>query len=154
MSAQDTPDLDRVQALMMAALDGEISPEERRELDALLARQPDIAAEWARLGRLKEVMTTMGVRIPPEEVWDRFRVTTMHRVERTAGWLLVLFGAAVLGGTALWLWLEAFLASDVPILVKAAVVSLGVGALILLISVIRERWILYRRDPYSREIVR
>ena len=104
--------------------------------------------------RLKEVTTTMAVRTPPEEVWDRFRVSTLHRLERTIGWLLVLFGGAVLGGMSLWLWLESFLASDVPLIVKVAMISLIAGALILLASVIRERLFLHRRDPYSREIVR
>lgn len=154
MSGDEAPELDRVHALMMAALDGECSPEERSELEAYAGRHVEIAAEWARLQRLKEVTTTMAVRTPPEEVWDRFRVSTLHRVERTVGWLLVLFGGAVLAGMGLWLWLEEFLDSDMPLIVKAAVISLIVGALILLASVIRERLFLHRRDPYSREVIR
>ena len=39
MSRPDSVDAERAHRLMMAALDGEISPEERRELDEILEQQ-------------------------------------------------------------------------------------------------------------------
>jgi anti-sigma factor RsiW len=150
----DRIDLDRVHALMMAALDGECSDEERRELDADIEQNPELAAEWQRLRRLKEVTTTMAVRQPPEEVWDRFRTTALHRVERRVAWVLLLFGAAVLGGWGLWHWLRGVLAADAPVVIKAAIIALVLGGGLLLASVIRERWVLRRHDPYSREVTR
>ena len=47
--------LDRTKELLMRALDDELSPEERTELDLLLADDPPLRAERERLGRLKEV---------------------------------------------------------------------------------------------------
>lgn len=146
--------LDRAHALMMAALDEECTAEDRLELDALLAARPELAAEWNRLRRLKEVTVTMGLRQPPEEVWDRYRVAALHRAERSLAWLLIGLGAAALGGTAFWLWLEAWLASDVPLVAKVASVALITGGVLLALSVIRERLFLHRRDPYSKEVTR
>jgi anti-sigma factor RsiW len=154
MSAPETPPLDRARMLMMAALDGECDAAEREELERYLDEDAALAADWRRLRRVKEVTTNMAVRQPPDEVWDQYKVATGHRVERAVAWILVLFGALVLGGWGLWHWLEDLLTSDAPVLIKAAVVALVVGGLVLLASVIRERWWLSRRDPYSREVIR
>jgi anti-sigma factor RsiW len=148
-------DLDRAHVLMMAALDGECSPAERQELDGLLTRHAELAAEWERLRRVREVMADMSLRRPPEEVWDRFRISVLHRAERSLAWLLITAGAAVLGAWALWEWLGRVLSdADLPRPIRLAIVAIAAGAVILLVSVIRERWFLHRRDPYSREVIR
>jgi anti-sigma factor RsiW len=147
-------DLDRVHALMMAALDDECSAEDRQELEASLAQHPALAAEWRRLQRVKEVTVTMAVREPPDEYWDRYRATGWHRAERSIAWILVAAGAGVLGVWGLWHWLGAVMGSEAPMLIKAAIVAVVAGGLLLLLSVVRERWILSRRDPYSKEVTR
>jgi anti-sigma factor RsiW len=154
VSENERIDLDRVHALMMAALDDECSSDERRELEASIEQNAALAAEWARLRRVKEVTTTVALYKPPEEVWDRYRVTLSHRVERSVAWILLLFGAAVLGGWGLWHWLGSVIRSDAPIIIKAAIVAVVAGGVLLLGSVVRERWFLHRRDPYSREVIR
>jgi len=155
MSPAPPADLDRAHALMMAALDGESTTADREELDALLARDAELAAEWARLRRVKEVTAAMTLRQPTDEVWDRFRVSVMHRAERSLAWTLIAAGAIVLGVWAAWHLLEGFFQeTGAPWPIKAAVTALVAGGVILLISVIRERWFLHRRDPYSREVIR
>jgi len=154
MNPADELDLDRAHALMMAALDGECTAEERRELDALLAGRADLAADWHRLQRLKEVTMTLDIARPPEEVWDRYRRSGLHRAERGVAWTLIAVGGGVLAATSLWLWIESWLASDLPLFVKVALGTVMVGAALLIVSVFRERWTLWRRDPYSKEVER
>lgn len=155
MTPTPTVDLDRAHALMMSSLDGESTAAEREELNGLLARDPGLAAEWKRLRRVKEVTATMTLRQPGNEVWDRFRISVMHRAERGVAWVLIAAGALILGIWGLWEWLETLLAdTGVPAVVKVGVVALLVGGLVLLVSVVRERFFLHRRDPYSREVIR
>jgi anti-sigma factor RsiW len=154
VSALEPSVLDRARMLMMAALDGEGERADREELQRYLHESPELAAEWQRLRRVKEVTTSMTVRQPPDEVWDRYRVSRVHRIERSVAWILLTAGAAVLGGWGLWHWLGDVLGSDLPWMIKTAIVGVTVGGLLLLASVIRERWILSRRDPYSREVIR
>ena len=154
MTSSADPDLDRAHALMMAPLDDECSSAERQELDALLATRPELGADWSRLRRLKEVTMTMEIARPPEEVWDRYRRSGLHRAERGVAWALVAIGGGILAATSLWLWIESWLASDLPLFVKIALGSVMSGAALLLVSVLRERWVLSRRDPYSREVER
>lgn len=154
MKPEDTLDLDRAHALMMAVLDGECTDLDRRELESHLARRPELNDEWNRLRRVKEVTVTMGIAQPPEEVWDRYRRSVLHRTERGIAWTLIAVGGAVLASIALWRWLEGWLASDLPPLVKFASGALMVGGALLLVSVCRERWTLSRRDPYSKGVLR
>lgn len=154
MKPEDTLDLDRAHALMMAVLDGECTEADRRELDAHLARRPELHDEWNRLRRVKEVTMNMGLAAPPEEVWDRYRRSVLHRAERGIAWTLIAVGGAILGAVALWQGLEAWLAAELPPLIKLASGALMVGGALLLVSVIRERWTLSRRDPYSKGVLR
>jgi ferric-dicitrate binding protein FerR (iron transport regulator) len=155
VTKENAMDRDRAHALMMAALDGEASADDRRELDALLAHSPELAAEWRRLERLKEVTAGMTLRNAPEEVWDRYWTSTYSRVERGLGWLLLAAGALVLAGYWIWHVVEAFLAeTGTPLFLRVAIAAVAVGGLILLVSVIREKIHTARRDPYQKEVIR
>jgi anti-sigma factor RsiW len=146
---------DRAEALMMAALDGEIAPGDRRELDDLIAAHPDLAAEWRRLTRVKEVTAGMSLRKPPEETWDRYWQSTYRRTERGLAWILLSAGALVLLGYWLWHAAGSLLEdSTTPPLLRAAIVAVGLGLAILAVSVIREKLFTNRRDPYQKEIIR
>lgn len=154
MSSQSV-DRERAQALMMAALDGEISAADRAELDALLARHADLAAEWRRFTRLKEVTSGMSLRNPPEEIWDRYWDSTYRRVERGVAWILVSAGAAVLAGYWIWHVVEALFAdTTAPVGLRLAIAAVALGLFILAASVVREKVFMARRDPYQREVIR
>jgi ferric-dicitrate binding protein FerR (iron transport regulator) len=148
-------DRDRAHALMMAALDGEASAEDRQELAGLLARSPELAAEWGRFERLKEVTTGMRLQNPPEEVWDHYWTTTYRRTERGVAWLLIVAGGLVLAAYWIWHLVEALLAdTGTPLFLRAAIAAVAIGALILVVSVVREKIFTARRDPYQKEVVR
>jgi ferric-dicitrate binding protein FerR (iron transport regulator) len=155
VSRPDGADSNDVHALMMTVLDGECTDADRQRLEALLADRSELAVEWNRLRRVKEVTMTMGVRQPPEEIWDRYRESTLQRVERGIAWTLVAAGGAVIVGWACWQWLSRWLAdAEVPLAIRVAGVALAAGLFLLFVSVVRERWWLHRRDPYSKEVLR
>ena len=88
MTANHEEHPERARALMMAALDGELSSVEQAELDRLLSTDETLRKEWDRLKTVKEVTGTMTFRQPPEEVWDRYWVSVYNQAERGLGWLL------------------------------------------------------------------
>ena len=146
---------ERARALMMAAMDGEISPGDRRELDHLLEGAPDLQAEWRRLARVKEVTTGMTLQQLPEEAWDGYWTSVYRRTERGLAWVLISAGAIVLSAYALWHAIGAFFAdTETPLFIRLAVVAIAVGGAILILSVIREKVFVHRRDPYQKEIIR
>jgi anti-sigma factor RsiW len=159
VSAEEATVTDRARALMMAVLDGESTAAEREELDRLLAGDDTLRAEWARLARVKEATTTMTVRRPSDETWDRYWSSVYNRSERKVAWLLVLAGLVVL--VAYWLWLavpelaEGLLgATNVPVVVRAAVAAVLTGGVLLVISVVREQLSTRRHDSYQKGVNR
>jgi len=136
---------------MMAALDGEIGPSERDELDRALAADEDLRREWERLGRVKEVTSEMRYRKPPDEVWDRYFERVYNRTERAIGWILLSGGVLVLAAWGVWHAVRALLAdTDMPPLLKGAVFAAVCGALVLIVSVVRERLFVRKSDPYGK----
>jgi ferric-dicitrate binding protein FerR (iron transport regulator) len=139
---------------MMAALDGELGPEDRAELDRLLAADASLREEWERLEQVKEVTRAMGYTEPPDEVWETYWVSVYNRAERGVGWILATLGLLVIAGYGIWQGVVALLAdTGLPGFFKVAVFVAAFGGLILLLSVVREKLFTRRRDPY-REIQR
>jgi len=144
------PDREKLRALMMAALDGEISAAETEVLERGLAADEELFREWKGLRRVKEVTADMGFRKPPEEVWGRYWTSVYNRTERGLGWILASLGAIVLVGYAAWEIVGRLLAdTDLPWIIKLAVFAVALGSIILLISVAREKFFTWRRDPYK-----
>ncbi len=150
MSPRDSVDAERARRLMMAALDGEISPEERSELDTMLEANSEIREEWEQMNRVKEVTSAMALREPPEEIWGEYWTSVYNRTERGIGWLLVSLGSIVLLAYGAWKWVEAvFQTDDLPLLPKVAILGVAFGLSILVVSVIREKLFTKKHDPYK-----
>jgi ferric-dicitrate binding protein FerR (iron transport regulator) len=141
---------ERAQHLLMGGLDGELSAEEREELNRLLDADPSLRAEWKRLTRVKEVTKTMTMRTPPDEIWEDYWTSVYNRIERWVGWIFVSLGAIVLLSYVLWQAVQEFLAdASLPGFVKIAVLITVVGVAALVVSVFREKLSLRRNDPYK-----
>lgn len=150
---------ERTRALLVAAIDDELSPEDRRELDVRAAQSADVREEWDRLKKVKRVTQTMTWKEPAVETWDRYWGNVYNRAERKVAWMLVLGGALVFVAWALWesvpAWFSAFWADEsMPIAVRIAVVTALVGGLLLVVSVVREQLTVKRTDPYDKGVIR
>lgn len=150
MSPRDSVDTQRARRLMMAALDGEISSEERHELDRVLETHSEIREEWEQMKRVKEVTSAMAFREPPEEVWGEYWTSVYNRTERGIGWLLLSLGSIVLLGYGGWKWVQSiFQTEDLPLFLKVAILGVSFGLSVLVVSVIREKLFTKKHDPYK-----
>jgi anti-sigma factor RsiW len=155
MTAPRAADRARAHALMMAVLDGEASEAERHELETLVASDAALQAEWARLRRVQEVMATMTLQRPGEEVWEGYWQSVYRRAERGVAWVLISLGSAALLAWGAWRGVARVLGDRaLPLWVKGAVLALVVGGALLVVSVAREKLRLKRRDPYDKEVTR
>ncbi len=149
-SADSSRDTERAHQLMMGALDGELGEADRAELQRLLDGYSSLQAEWKKLEKLKEVTSTMALRSPPQKIWDTYWTSVYHRFERGVGWVLLSLGAIASLSYGLWKAAQEILAdTTIPGFIKGAILLAIVGAVVLFVSVAREKWFTYRSDPYK-----
>lgn len=145
---------DRLRELMMAALDDELDPGQRQELDDALRADPLLRGEWDQLRRVKEVTGVMTLRAPSDRLWQDYWSSVYSRIERGVGWVLISIGAIVLLSWGAWQWVGDVLdTQDMPWFAKAAIFAVVAGVVVLLVSVIREKLFVRRSDPY-KDVIR
>ncbi|MGD2046910.1 MAG: hypothetical protein PVJ80_12600 [Gemmatimonadota bacterium] len=127
---------------LMRYLDGEMSPEERGRVDAELATSTELQRELAMFREMKADFQELSFHpaLFRESVWDRVN----DRVTRPIGWILVAVGASV------WLSYGAYVFATSPTdpWEKMATGAIAIGILMLLASVIWERYREWQHDPY------
>lgn len=131
----------------MRYLDGELTPPERALVDEHLAACSECRRELTVFRELKADLQVLSLRADGARgsVWDAVHA----RLTRPVGWILLLAGFAA--------WLAygayAFATAPVDLWEKLAAGAVGIGILLLLASVIWERYREWQRDPY-RDIQR
>lgn len=147
--AEKGKDFDRTRELMMRALDGEISESEWAELDRVMEADETLRAEWESLSRVKERTAKLELAKPPDELWEGYMDSVYRRVERGIGWILLSVGAVVLLSYGLWQMIHELIGDvTVPWYVKGGVLAMLIGVVILAVSVIREKYFVFKDDPY------
>ena len=126
---------------LMRYLDGELSPEERADIEERLGSSSELRREMAIFSAMKEDLRDLSF-VPHGggSIWDRIRT----RITRPIGWTLTAVGSVVWVGYGIWL----FLTSETAIGAKLATGALAIGVLVLLADVIFERYKEYGTDPY------
>lgn len=139
--------------LLSAYVDGELDAADVARVEAHLAADAGARAEVEQLRRLKRLTAGLRLREAPPEDWEVFWASAYNRAERGVGWILLVVGVAVAGLWGVAHAAIAIFASTLPLLVKLSLVGSALGALILLVSVLRERLFTRRRTRYD-DIVR
>jgi predicted anti-sigma-YlaC factor YlaD len=140
----------RIETDGMRYLDGEMSSDERIEFERHVASCDDCRAGMREMAALERLTGMLTIRDPMDDFWERYWKSIFRRLERKIGWILLILGAVMIAG---WQIYHAVTDFGRITFGKVALVVLIAGALILLVSVIRERIHQYRTDRY-RDIMR
>lgn len=141
---------ERFRLLMMGALDNELSAEEEREFRSILTSSPDYQQEWNSYKQLKDMTMQMKFVQPPPEVWDKYWVGIYNRLERRIGWILTSIGAMVLLFYGAYEAISSLLQDvETPWFLKAAILTVAAGLIIVFVSVIREKFFTHKHDTYK-----
>ncbi|MFQ5771319.1 MAG: hypothetical protein ACE5HX_12325 [bacterium] len=138
------------QSLLMKAVDGEITPEERAEFNRFIHKYSECQQEWQQFKQLKEVTRTMKFKSPSLEVWDNYWLHVYNRLERGVAWILFSIGCIILLTYGGFKAVEAIIADpQLEGIVKAGLILAIAGLVILLVSVVREKLFTRKSDPYK-----
>jgi hypothetical protein len=131
---------------MMASLDGEIGVEDRAELESHLAECDDCRREFDELSELSELVGEIELTKPSQEDMMKYWPSVYAKIERGAGWGLVVIGALIWVAYGIFLFItDPTIGSMTKFLIALPVV----GVLMLLISVIRERINVSKTERYK-----
>jgi len=129
----------------MRYLDEEMSPQERLEFEKHLEQCETCRRSFESFRELQSLTRRVKMKDPTDEFWENYRKSLYRRLERKAAWIFIIVGAIMLIGYELYRAVDSFGKITFE---KAALVVFAVGALLLLVSVIRERIHQYRGDRY------
>lgn len=135
---------------MMKQIDGEITPEEARQLTQFLEANPSYRKELETMSELKTETGKMKERLVPELAWEDYWRQLYNRLERGTGWILISLGAIVVLSYGIYhamtaLWQD----NTMPLILKYGILAQIIGGAILLVSVVREKLLLRKHDRYK-----
>lgn len=136
----------RFRELMMASLDGEICAAERAELESHLAECADCRREFDEHKKLTRLVGEIELPVPSQEDMMKYWPTVYAKIERGAGWGLVIVGALIWVAYGVYLFITDPTTGS---LTKFLIALPVVGMLTLLVSVIRERVSVGRTERYK-----
>lgn len=136
----------RREELFVRAVDGCLSAQDERELEAYLEDHPEARAELDDHQQIKDMTDAVVGRILATASIEPPRPTPATKGVLTVGLVLLLAGAVLLFGYALW---GLFVAPETPTAIKAGTVLAGTGGLVLFALVFRSRLRAHGHDPYK-----
>ncbi len=142
---EDAP-LTEVQQQMMAYVDDELAPEERKRFEVELASNADLAAEVAGYMNLMQLSHATHHLEPADHEMRHFWQAFYNRSEWKAGWVFFVGGACCLLGIGLY---EVYDSEWIHWPAKIAIFSTVLGGGILLWNTIRLKMHTSRFDRYK-----
>ncbi|MBN2571931.1 MAG: hypothetical protein JXA68_07375 [Ignavibacteriales bacterium] len=142
---------ERFNILCMKALDNEFnSDNEILEFQEYIKKIPEFKTEYEELKRIKELTKKMNLRSPSEDSWKAYRMKIMNRIERSIAWIIFLAGCAIVLAFGGYKAIEVLLNnSQLDLILKIGIITALSGGLFLLLSVIKEKYTLWKSDPYK-----
>lgn len=133
-------------SLMMGLMDDELTGEEAVRVNNHLIRCESCREEYGQLKEASGKMEGMGLETPDDKILEKAWKSPHSRLARNFGIVLVVAGwlAMVIYGAY-----EFLVIKDVESIPKFAFVIMGVGIVVLFITVLRDRIKSYRNDPYK-----
>ncbi len=136
----------RIETDGMRYLDGEMSAAERAAFEEHLSSCGECRQSMTELGSVERLTGMMKIRDPQDDFWEGYWKKLFRRLERKTGWLLMIAGAVLIILYALWKGVTDF--GEITFM-KVVTILVAAGFVILLISVIRERFHQYKTDRYK-----
>jgi hypothetical protein len=135
---------------IMAFIDGELPEDQMIEVKKMINREKSYREKYNELLKIKEVTHAMKLKKLPEMYWDEYWRHIYNRLERGISWILISIGAIIVLSYGLWNFVNQLLADhNLDPLLKIGILILLIGAIILMISVIREKLIIKKIDKYK-----
>jgi predicted anti-sigma-YlaC factor YlaD len=141
---------EEIKPYLMSYLDGEIEPEKKTEIERHLTECENCRKEHQSFVKLKQETDKMRLADLSDELWNGYWKGVYRRVERGAGWIFLSIGAIILLSFGAYQFFKELLADpNISLIVKVGVSTGALGAIVLLVSIIRERLFQHKTERYK-----
>ena len=136
--------------MLMGFLDDELTVEEKQQIEEHLADCATCTTELEDFKRLKSITDNLSLFQPEDKVFSEYWSSIYNRIERSVGWILLSVSGMALVFYAGYKMVEDIVKDpDVAIVFKIAMIGFIAALAILLISVLREKLNLRKKDRYK-----
>ena len=132
--------------LLVGLLDGELTPEETRQVNEHLTRCAACRTEYEQLRETSGKLAAISFQEPADAVLAQVWKSPFSRLARNTSLVLIIGGYAGLMGYGLF---ELLTSGTKELPAKMGLAAIVLGFLILLVQLIRERVRTYKTDPYK-----
>ncbi len=141
---------EKIKELISSYYDKELDEEQRKIVEKHLEECSECCQEFEEMGKFEEVMSKMELKQPPKEVWKLYWASVYNRLERSVGWILFSIGAMIMLFFGGYKMVEGIIQDpSTPFLLKAGILAFMGGIVVLLVSLIRERFFVRKRERYK-----
>ncbi len=143
--------LDKFRELAAGYVDGELTPEEKREFETMMAEHPELRDDVSSFQKINDLTRRVRFEELPDPIWEAYGASLYRRAESALGWILLSIGAMLILGFAAWgMWGGFFMNSAEPLILRIAVGALSVGAIVLFVAKLRETLFAHKRERYRK----
>ena len=132
--------------LLVGLLDGELTPDETRQVNEHLARCAACRKEYEQLRETTGRLSAISFQEPTDAILAQVWRSPFSRLARNTALIMIVGGYAALLGYGLFEFLTSG-KEELP--AKMGFAAIVMGFLILLVQLIRERVRTYKTDPYK-----
>jgi hypothetical protein len=130
----------------MRWLDGELDALEVSQYEAHVRECEECRRELASLGRVVRMTEELKLRVPDDEFWKGYWEGVYRRSERRFGFVLLVAGILAILGYGI---VRALRSPELLSYEGISVMLILVGLIVILLSVVRERYYESKNDPYK-----
>lgn len=143
--------LDKFRELAAGYVDGELTPEEKREFETMMEEHPELRDDVESFRKINDLTKRVRFEELPDPIWEAYGASLYRRAESALGWILLSVGAMIILGFAAWgMWGGFFMNSAEPLILRIAVGALSVGAIVLFVAKLRETFFAHKRERYRK----
>ncbi len=143
--------LDNFRELAAGYVDDELTPQERKEFQVMMDKHPELRADVESFEKINQLTSQVRFEEIPDPIWEAYNASSYRKAEGSIGMFLLSMGAVIgllYGGWALWSTF--FTDPSVPLLGRFGAGAAVIGAVILLVSKLRESLFARKRDRYRK----
>jgi len=141
-------DREQCEKLIQKSIDMELTPEEKEYLRECL-NNPELKQELEIYNKIVEILNMTKYETPEDKIWNNYWSKIYNRLERQIGWILTSISGIILLFYFLVLIFKNILASNIAVWLKTVIILFLLGISILLVSIIRERLYIMKKERYK-----